>query len=243
MDDKEYQRRWNEDEREYNRGRDAIEDQRYENETTYNRQWNEDEREYQRGQDAANDTKTKQDSVFNEAKGIIEGGVWNTGDELMNYINGLDGKVSPEQYDILMQYASSIADNPEQKAADKEYVQSTTNPAKKTNVGSAVWYDDDSGFFGWGTADASGDNIEVHIPDADNADLNVQYDQKIEGENATTITNAFKTDHGREPTDGEVFGYNKKIYVYKNGVLWSLTGRGGSTGTGDYGELYKHYFG
>ena len=164
LDDKEYQRRWNEDEKEYNRGRDALMDQRYEDETEYNRgrdaladqrykdeteynrgrdalmdqrykdeteynrgrdalmdQRYEDETEYNRGRDAQADQEAKQNELFNQILGIIEGGAWNTGDELMNYVEGKDG-VTPDQYDILMQYASSIADNPERKKEEEEAI-------------------------------------------------------------------------------------------------------------------------
>ena len=64
--------------------------------------------------------KAEQDKLFNEAKGIIEGGAWNTGSELQNYISGLEGKLSDNQYGVLKQYAGSIANNREQKAAEIE---------------------------------------------------------------------------------------------------------------------------
>ena len=252
LDDKEYQRRWNEDEKEYNRGRDALMDQRYEDETEYNRgrdalmdQRYKDETEYNHEQDAKKDQQAKQNELFNQILGIIEGGAWNTGDELMNYVKSFEGKdgVTPDQYNVLMQYASSIADNPEQKAIEKDAadakvvadVEAKEDFAQASNV---TYSGGETGIFGLdGNAKDPGDNIGVKVGDKN---LNVQLGQKIEGEDMASVLNAYRAANNSNPKSGDMFGYKNTIYLYKDGVLWSVEARGSFAS--HYSALYSALF-
>lgn len=61
------QEKINEENLEYQRERNAIEDARYEDETAYNRAFAEDEREYQRGRDTLADKRYKEELKYNRA--------------------------------------------------------------------------------------------------------------------------------------------------------------------------------
>lgn len=64
--------------------------------------------------------KNKRDEAYNMAQSILSNSTSGNLADLMNYVNALNGKVSPEQLAALRQYAQSIADRNAQAAADKQ---------------------------------------------------------------------------------------------------------------------------
>lgn len=61
------QEKINDENIQYQKERNAIEDARYEDETAYNRAWSENEREYQRNRDALADTRYEDETAYNRA--------------------------------------------------------------------------------------------------------------------------------------------------------------------------------
>ena len=200
--------------------------------------------------------KAEQDANYNEIMSSVRNGEYNTVADLDKYLgittneNGdkvfgessIAAGLSDTQQANLLNLYNTIAGDPEQKESDEAYETAKNTASTGIKTGDAVYNHGNSGAFGWFAAKDAGDNIEIKLPGADNEHLNVEYGEKIEDQEKDRIIGKYTATKGSKPKDGTVFGYDGVIYVYKDGVLWTVVGRQNSF-EGDYEELYKHYFG
>ena len=167
--------------------------------------------QYQKDQDAAAKTAAEQEFAFNAAVSAIEGQEFDTVAGLENYVRGLQGEVSDEQFKILQNkmeyYKEGVAEveaDAKQAEADKDLLFVST---KK------VYLDDADGI---GEID---DGIAIKT---EKSDIDVKTDGKADDKMKTRLLNAAKA-QGRTIENREVLAFDKKFYVYVNGEFYKIT--------------------
>lgn len=183
--------------------------------------------------------KAAQDEVYNRALGLIEGGYYNTTDELKNYIEGLGSTVSEEQMNDLWYRYGVIDKDPVQNQNEIAYQQAETEQqwasmsvedAKKqfneTHVGGTAYTAS-----GINSGRSYGNNFT--IKDGDGKTYDVQLAQKI------VETDTYNTGTGRQigminhfnrlgVEDGGVFTVNGHVYIKLGTDYYEVENRTGA---------------
>lgn len=187
-----------------------------------------DDKAYERQQAEAAQEKADKEAMFNEAKQIITSGQWNTTAELENYVSGVQGKVSEDQYNILMQYANTYKNDPEQQLADanvraKELgikIGSSTEGALRTESWDKGVNDDRL------VITLGGERRRVRVDTEAGADVKAVLD---------TV----------QIPEGRVFLHGEKMYIKKDGKYYNIKplGTGNRARTRGYDDLYRYLAG
>lgn len=185
--------------------------------------------------------KAEQDGLYADVMGIIDGGEWNTVEELAKYLYGEDGKsgatagLSEAQRAVIAQKYGRIAADPEQKNADEDGKIVQVEGAKLNGNG---------GFWFFGKKDYSnGDNFSVEI---DDTKYRIESAGEVSAENgATKILSKAKASGVEE---NQVFGYNGTLYILHQGKLYEIKARkssynGSDTDKRNYDSLYSKFYG
>ena len=189
--------------------KDAAADKLYERERA-EEQWNfqQDQWNYQKEQDTAAKQAAAQDFAFNSAVSAIEGMEFDTVDALQNYVTGLKGKVSEDQYKILENKMNYYQEGVAEIEADAKLAEA--DKASLLRYGYKVDATDDLA--------EDGENVEVKI--------NGKW---VETESGGVVPTGHMHDRlmavlDGKPVDGEVFyvGEHDQHYLYHDGRFYYL---------------------
>lgn len=198
LDDKEYERKWNEDERDYNRGQDAKAEQ----------------------DEIYGEVMTKIESgEFNtttELSSYLNDKTIDTDGDGVAESSFLD-LMSPAQRATVQGKLSYYKKKPEQIAADEEYnYQVTTADNKQLSTTRGALSQDDK-FLWWGGGYDEGNNFTVKVGET-------EYRVQSGGEADAASTAELKRKHN-DAKDGEVVKHGDTIYLYKNGKYYIVEKR------------------
>lgn len=167
--------------------------------------------------------KADQDAFYNDLITSIEAGEFNTTSELENYINSAKGKVSDDQMIALERKLNFYKNDSEQQAADQEY-KNTHDENGNLIAQPSIKTADDNGtaitVSGYLKNTDAGNNFKI-------GDYTVELGDAV----AEGVLPAGSTDKVK---DGAAFEYNGALYLKKNGVIYTVRGRGGKMSADGY---------
>jgi len=163
--------------------------------------------------------RTEQDSAYQEAMAMIESGAYTDADNLDNYLNNMQGRVSDTQYQNLSQLANYY----KQEFAEQNATESELAPVIKDDVS----FNKNGGRSNF----SDGDNFSVKVGD-----------KILRVESRGEVTDSAIVNAARDVINNSVFALADKIYYKINGRIYRIGGRRGNDSANHYSELYKYFF-
>lgn len=170
--------------------------------------------EYDRTRNETLDTEAKQKELYDDIVNKITEGEFDTSEEMYNYIEKNKAGLSDNYYNSIMAKANSYAPDIDEIAEDEAYY----NDLLTTRTSQVTLKDDfaEDGTF----------------------KIQTTYDNSIKVKSGGEVTDDAVIRASADVANGEVFGYNRQLYIKVNGAIYSVVAKNQD----DYTTLYNYMF-